>query len=550
MEERLQLAVFIDFDNIEIGVKSTLNTELDLSLILEALKERGEVVSKSAYGDWARAGMHSRTLTENAVHMVQRNVTPRGDKNGADINLVVDALEMAFTRPHINGFCIVGGDSDFIALVEKLKQFGKRVLVVGGRSFTSGILQRNCHEFISYENLLSVSRRGSQQQSRGAGGGGRLSLQQGFQQVQRALKILADRGVEPQLGPLKSTLLQLDSTFSERDYGASSFREFIQRLDDHKYLHLRRIDQGYLVEMNGEGREPTGSGRAIARPGAEATAAEANGLDNGAAAADGAGSAPASEPETRPATRSQEEALTLLRGALERLGESRAGKPIYVRHLAQALRTIDSDFDEQAFGFRTLTELMYLGQREGVLRMQRDRQGAWRISPATPAAQEPLKAVASVAELNGEAGGRSPTDDAEREASTPGESGDESSPPVDARAFAFEEREREAEIPLPTDPEDDLLSSQEAAEPATILQRSLVGGGDPDASPGEEGFATESADGAALGGEPADADAAGKPRARRRRTAGASGEAKTTKPRSRSATSRSGSSRRKATKAE
>src|SRR5262249_9918866 len=189
----MQLAVFVDFDNIEIGVKTTLNTELDISLVLEALKERGEVVSKSAYGDWARAGMHSRTLTENAVHMVQRNVTPRGDKNGADINLVVDALEMAFTRPHITAFCIVGGDSDFIALVEKLKQFGKRVLVVGGRSFTSGILQRNCHEFISYENLLSATRggRGAQQQSRGSGGGGRLSLQQGFQQVQRALKILA-----------------------------------------------------------------------------------------------------------------------------------------------------------------------------------------------------------------------------------------------------------------------------------------------------------------------------------------------------------------------
>ena len=104
----MQLAVFIDFDNIEIGVKTTLNCELDLALVLDSLRERGEVLSKSAYGDWARAGQHSRTLTDHAVHMVQRNVTPRGDKNGADINLVVDALEMAFTRPHISGFAIVG----------------------------------------------------------------------------------------------------------------------------------------------------------------------------------------------------------------------------------------------------------------------------------------------------------------------------------------------------------------------------------------------------------------------------------------------------------
>ncbi|MFM8409221.1 MAG: NYN domain-containing protein, partial [Alphaproteobacteria bacterium] len=253
MEEKLQLAVFIDFDNIEIGVKTTTSTELDLSLVLEALKERGEVVSKSAYGDWARAGMHSRTLTDHAVHMVQRNVTPRGDKNGADINLVVDALEMAFTRPHISGFVIVGGDSDFIALVEKLKQFGKRVLVVGGRSFTSGVLQRNCHEFISYENLLQGARtRGSQSQGRGPTSG-RLPIAQGAEKAMRALKILSDRGTEPQLGPLKSTILQLDSTFSERDYGASSFREFAQRLADQGFLSLRRVDQGYLVELPADG---------------------------------------------------------------------------------------------------------------------------------------------------------------------------------------------------------------------------------------------------------------------------------------------------------
>jgi uncharacterized protein (TIGR00288 family) len=403
LEERLQVAVFIDFDNIEIGVKTTLNTELDLSLVLEALKERGEVVSKSAYGDWARAGMHSRTLTDHAVHMVQRNVTPRGDKNGADINLVVDALEMAFTRPHITGFAIVGGDSDFIALVEKLKQFGKRVLVVGGRSFTSGVLQRNCHEFISYENLLSASRsgRGSQTQSRGAVSG-RLPLGQGLEKVQRALKILADRGVEPQLGPLKSTLLQLDSTFSERDYGASSFREFIQRLDDQGQLHLRRIEQGYLVEMNGEGGSEPSPGRPSRSRSARGTVARAAAVGAGAtsASAGAAGSEesaeapPAPEPgsvaaddaasETPPpgVARRPEEAIDLLRAVVERVSESRAGKPMYVRHLAQGLRAADPGFDEQTYGFRTLTELVHLAQREGIVRMQRDRQGAWRITPA------------------------------------------------------------------------------------------------------------------------------------------------------------------------
>ena len=122
-DPRLKIAVFVDFDNIEIGVKTTLGGQFDIGLILEAIKERGEVVTKVAYGDWKRAGDHGRLLSQHAIRMVQRNLTPGGDKNGADINLALDALEMAFTHAHINAFVIVGGDSDFITLVEKLKQY-------------------------------------------------------------------------------------------------------------------------------------------------------------------------------------------------------------------------------------------------------------------------------------------------------------------------------------------------------------------------------------------------------------------------------------------
>ena len=95
-------------------------------------------------------------MAENAVQMVQRNPSPRGDKNGADINLALDALEMAFTHDHVNAFAIISGDSDFIPLVNKLKEYGKTVFVVGGKAFTSTILQQNCHEFISLESLLNV----------------------------------------------------------------------------------------------------------------------------------------------------------------------------------------------------------------------------------------------------------------------------------------------------------------------------------------------------------------------------------------------------------
>ena len=157
-DTRLKIAVFIDFDNIEIGVKSTLGVQFDIGVVLEALKERGDVVSKIAYGDWTRAGDYSRSLTQHATKLVQRNLTPGGDKNGADINLALDALEMAFTHSHINAYVIVGGDSDFITLVEKLKQYDKQIFVVGGRAFTSLVMQRNCHEFIAYENLVGSRR--------------------------------------------------------------------------------------------------------------------------------------------------------------------------------------------------------------------------------------------------------------------------------------------------------------------------------------------------------------------------------------------------------
>ena len=144
-EGRLKIAVFIDVDNISIGVKQSMNKNFDVGAVLEAIKEKGEIITKIAYGDWKRADDFSRAMTQHAIQMVQRNATPGGDKNGADIALALDALETAFTRPHINAFVIVGGDSDFIALVEKLKQYDKTVFVVGGRGFTSIILQKNCH---------------------------------------------------------------------------------------------------------------------------------------------------------------------------------------------------------------------------------------------------------------------------------------------------------------------------------------------------------------------------------------------------------------------
>jgi uncharacterized LabA/DUF88 family protein len=249
---RLKIAVFVDFDNIEIGVKSTLNQSFDIGVVLEAIKERGEVVTKVAYSDWKRAGDYSRQLSQHAIRMVQRNLTPGGDKNGADINLALDALEMAFTHDHINAFVIVGGDSDFMTLVEKLKQYDKKVFVVGGRQFTSVVMQRNCHEFIAYENLVGTRRGavGGTGRARTGAGSAAVDLEKALPLVKRALKVLSDREVTPQLGLLKSTLLQLDSTFSERDYGASTFRDFIEKVAERGLVSLKQAGRSVLVELS------------------------------------------------------------------------------------------------------------------------------------------------------------------------------------------------------------------------------------------------------------------------------------------------------------
>jgi len=403
-EERLKLAVFIDFDNIQIGVKDTLGKEFDVSVVLEALKERGEVVSKTAYGDWSRAGDYGREMTQHAVQMVQRNVTPRGDKNGADINLALDALEMAFTRDHINAFAIVGGDSDFIALVEKLKQYDKRVFVVGGRQFTSGILQRNCHEFIAYENLLQAATGGDgSRAARAARTSGRSSaetkpLPSALPNIQRALKILAEREVAPQLGLLKSTLLQLDPTFTERDYGAGSFLEFIRKLEKENLVQARKTERGYLVEMV----EAEGS----REPAPEPVEAPSETIPASTVPAASAELTPPPSPEGVPEpSLTAEETLALLRKALSSLTEKGPSRPIYLRQVRQAMRSADGRFDERQAGFRGLLDLLHQAQREGWLRLHRDRKGVWRIfststeAVPTPVAPEAAPELAVVAEI-------------------------------------------------------------------------------------------------------------------------------------------------------
>ena len=398
-QDRLNIAVFIDFDNIEIGVKTTLGQQFDVGLVLDAIKERGEVVTKIAYADWTRSGEYSRSLTQHAIRLVQRNMTPGGDKNGADINLALDALEMAFTHSHINAYVIVGGDSDFLSLVEKLKQYDKKVFVVGGRAFTSMILQRNCHEFIAYENLAGVRKAAIKQGRPMPAAAASAPIAQALPVVRRALKILADREVTPQTGLLKSTLLQLDSTFSERNYGASSFLDFVEKLAKSGYVHLKTSGRSVIVELNegfmDEPRPTTDGEDAIATApaqvivGGESAGANSSGVAQPPSHGDGeprhsspddraSGGGGFSAPEPAgPPLGDQAEGVQL---AGRILGAATGARwPMYLRNVKQILRQTEGGFDERRYGFGGLMDLLKGCQREGFVRVERDRRGGLRV---------------------------------------------------------------------------------------------------------------------------------------------------------------------------
>jgi len=393
-ETRHRIAVFIDFDNVEIGVKSTIGGQFDIGLVLEAIKERGEIVTKIAYSDWKRVGDYSRLLTQHAIRMVQRNMTPGGDKNGADITMALDALEMAFTHDHINAFVIVGGDSDFISLVEKLKQYGRKVIVVGGRQFTSVTMQRNCHEFIAYENL--VGSRGRPAERGGRAVAATSDLSKALPIVKRALKVLSEREVTPQLGLLKSTLLQLDSTFSEREYGAGSFRDFMEKVAQTGAVTLKHAGRSMLVEPRDDGATEVEevpvpvSSAAPERPAETVSRQPAH--------------APAPEPrededeETMPASpMTMQDGIRAVQRAIHD-AQTPPRFPMYVRQAKQFLRSSIEGFDERKYGFASVVDLLRAAGKEGVLRIERDRQGAVRVFPGpnlvsrpAPQFQEPVE---------------------------------------------------------------------------------------------------------------------------------------------------------------
>jgi uncharacterized protein (TIGR00288 family) len=146
------LAVFIDFENLALGFQGRRD-RFDIVRVLERLVEKGKIVVKKAYADWSRFGPYTQAMHEAAIELIEIPKRMQTGKNSADIRLVVDAIDMAYSKEHITTFVIVSGDSDFSPLVSKLKENGKHVIGLGMQDSTSELLRDNCDEFIYYEDL-------------------------------------------------------------------------------------------------------------------------------------------------------------------------------------------------------------------------------------------------------------------------------------------------------------------------------------------------------------------------------------------------------------
>src|SRR5580658_3963139 len=146
------LAVFIDFENLALGFQGRRD-RFDIVRVLERLVEKGKIVAKKAYADWSRFRPYTAPLHEAAIELVEIPRRSQTGKNSADIRLCVDAMDLAYSKEHIDTFVVVSGDSDFSPLVSKLKELGKHVLGLGMQESTSDLLRDNCDEFIYYDDL-------------------------------------------------------------------------------------------------------------------------------------------------------------------------------------------------------------------------------------------------------------------------------------------------------------------------------------------------------------------------------------------------------------
>ena len=268
--EITNMALFCDFENVALGVRDAKYAQFDIRKVLERLLLKGSIVVKKAYCDWDRYKEFKATMHEAAFELIEIPHVRQSGKNSADIRMVVDALDLCYTKSHVDTFVIISGDSDFSPLVSKLRENNKHVIGVGVKDSTSDLLSANCDEFIYYDDLVREQEAKKKRAVRRApakesGGGAEKSIaaktdddkrQEALDFVVETVEaLIAERGEGEKIwgSMVKQTMKRRRPGFNESYYGYRSFGELLEDGQKVKLLTLERDEKSgqHIIRLPG-----------------------------------------------------------------------------------------------------------------------------------------------------------------------------------------------------------------------------------------------------------------------------------------------------------
>ena len=261
-QETRNLALFCDFENVALGVREAKYAQFDIGRVLERLLLKGSIVVKKAYCDWERYKEFKAPMHAAAFELIEIPHLRQSGKNSADIRMVVDALDLCYTKSHVDTFVIISGDSDFSPLVSKLRENDKEVIGVGVKNSSSDLLIANCDEFIYYDDLVredeqkrrAQRKRRESQKSPAAkeAPAGEDRIQEALDLVQETMNaLIAERGEGERIwgSMVKQALKRRNPGFNETYYGFKAFSDLLEEAGKRKLLALERDEKsgGYIL---------------------------------------------------------------------------------------------------------------------------------------------------------------------------------------------------------------------------------------------------------------------------------------------------------------
>lgn len=245
------LAVFIDFENLALGFRGKRDRRFEIRKVLERLVEKGKLIVKKAYADWADYAEYKKPLHEAAIELIEIPKRAMTGKNSADIRLCVDALDLCYSKEHIDTFVIVSGDSDFSPLVSKLKENGKRVIGLGIKDSSSNLLVDNCDEFIYYEDLerpLGIPPKIEQDLPE--------KKKEAFQLLVDSVVALVRENKEVLWSSMvKETMKRKKPSFNESYHGYRTFSDLLEDAEKEGIIQLRTDTRSGTYVIIGFGKE-------------------------------------------------------------------------------------------------------------------------------------------------------------------------------------------------------------------------------------------------------------------------------------------------------